>query len=445
MGVSRVRQPLSWVPMTEIEPPSRLRVGLLGCGTVGTEVVRLLRAHADELELRSGVRLELSGIAVRSVQTPRDPVVPTELLTTDPESVVDGADVVVELLSGVDPARDLLARALAAGTTVVSANKAVLATSGPELYEAAEASGAGVLFEAAVAGAVPVVRGVRESLAGDRVTRVLGIVNGTTNFILDAMTREGTEFAEVLERAQELGYAEADPSADVDGHDAAAKAAILASLAFHTRVVQADVPTTGITAVSGADIAAAREMGYTIKLLAIAERDDRGLAVRVHPALVPADHPLAAVHGAYNAVYVDAEAAGTLMFYGQGAGGQPTASAVLGDLVSAARAVAGGARWPAESRYAALPILDPAEVSTRYLIRLDVVDRAGVLAEIARAIAAHDVSLETLRQVATDDGAASLVLVTHRAPEGALAAAVADLDRLEPVHRITSVLRVEGS
>src|SRR5690606_1097184 len=262
------RGPLSWVPMSESGPPSRLRVGLLGCGTVGTEVVRLLLAHAEELSQRAGVRLELSGIAVRSLETERDPVVPRELLTTDAESVVAGSDVVVELLAGVQPARDLLARAVAAGTPVVSGNKAVLATSGPELYEAAEAAGAGVFFEAAVAGAVPVVRGIRESLAGDRITRVLGIVNGTTNFILDEMTREGSDFADVLTRAQELGYAEADPTADVGGHDAAAKAAILASLAFHSRVAQADVPVTGITDITPDDIEAAAAMGYTIKLLA---------------------------------------------------------------------------------------------------------------------------------------------------------------------------------
>jgi len=431
--------------MSESGPPSRLRVGLLGCGTVGTEVVRLLLAHAEELSQRAGVRLELSGIAVRSLETERDPVVPRELLTTDAEAVVAGSDVVVELLAGVQPARDLLARAVAAGTTVVSGNKAVLATSGPELYEAAEVAGAGVFFEAAVAGAVPVVRGIRESLAGDRITRVLGIVNGTTNFILDEMTREGSDFADVLTRAQELGYAEADPTADVGGHDAAAKAAILASLAFHSRVAQADVPVTGITDITPDDIEAAAAMGYTIKLLAIAERGDGGLAVRVHPALVAHDHPLAGVHGAYNAVVVDAEAAGTLMFYGAGAGGRPTASAVLGDLVSAARLRTSGARPPVESRYAALPVVDPATVSTRYLVRLDVADRPGVLADIARAFAAHDVSVEKLRQVVTREGAAGLVLVTHRQTEAALAAAVADIAELDPVHRVTSVLRVEGS
>jgi homoserine dehydrogenase len=431
--------------MNQIERPARLRVGMLGCGTVGTEVVRLLLEHGEELSQRAGIELELSGIAVRNLAADRDPVVPRELLTTDAEAVVDGADVVIELLAGTEPARGLLTRALARGAIVVSGNKAVLATSGPELYEAAEAAGAGIFFEAAVAGAVPVLRGIRESLAGDRITRVLGIVNGTTNFILDEMTREGTGFDEALRRAQELGYAEADPTSDVEGHDAAAKAAILASLAFHSRVGQGDVPSTGITQITAADIAAAREMGYVIKLLAIAETHREGVAVRVHPALVDLDHPLAGVHGAYNAVVVDAEAAGTLMFYGAGAGGRPTASAVLGDLVSAARLRTSGARPPAESRYAALPILAPDAVVSRHLIRLDVVDRSGVLAEIARVLAEHEVSVETLRQIATSEGRASLVLVTHRASEAALVAAVRDLDALDPVHRVTSVLRVEGS
>jgi homoserine dehydrogenase len=436
---------LSWVPMSQSEPPARLRVGVLGCGTVGTEVVRLLLEHRDELRQRTGVDLDLVGIAVRSLDAARDPVVPRDLLTTDAEVLVDGSDLVVELLAGTDPAADLLARAIAAGTTVVSANKAVLATRGPELYEAAERTGAGVYLEAAVAGAVPVVRGIRDSLAGDRVTRVLGIVNGTTNFILDEMTRDGSAFADVLARAQALGYAEADPTADVGGHDAAAKAAILASLAFHTRVRLADVPTTGITEVTADDIAAATEMGYVVKLLAIAERRDDGLAVRVHPALVAADHPLAAVHGAFNAVHVDAESAGTLMFYGAGAGGRPTASAVLGDGVAAARLHASGGRPAGESRYAALPLVGPASVRTRYLVRLDVADLTGVLAQVAGAVATHDVSLDTVRQVAAQDGVASLVLVTHEATEAALAAAVADLAALDPVHRVTSVIRVEGT
>ncbi|MFV0252309.1 MAG: homoserine dehydrogenase [Beutenbergiaceae bacterium] len=430
--------------MSESEPPSRLRVAVLGCGTVGTEVVRHLVTHSDELAQRAGIGLHLCGIAVRSTGTPRDPVVPRDLLTTDARGLIDDADVVIELLAGIDPARELVQHALAAGKQVVSANKAVLASHGPELYQLADANGAGIFFEAAVAGAVPVVRGIRESLAGDHITRVIGIVNGTTNFILDEMTREGSDFHDVLTRAQELGYAEADPTADVGGADAAAKAAILASLAFHSRVRIDDVPTTGITDVTADDVTAAADMGYVIKLLAIAESAKDAIAVRVHPALVARDHPLASVHGAFNAVFIEAHAAGTLMFYGPGAGGAPTASAVLGDLVAVGRLRAAGANPPNESNYAALPLQPAGTVQTRYLIRLDVADRAGVLAEIARVVARHEVSLESLRQVAAADGTASLVLVTHRASEAALAAAVADVGALGPVTAITSVLRVEG-
>ncbi|MFV0426807.1 MAG: homoserine dehydrogenase [Beutenbergiaceae bacterium] len=430
--------------MSESEPPSRLRIAVLGCGTVGTEVVRNLVTHQAELSQRAGVELQLSAIVVRSLAATRDPVIPPGLLTTDARASIDQADLVIELLAGVEPAQELVRYALAGGTSVISANKAVLAASGPELYEVAERAGAGVFFEAAVAGAVPVVRGIRESLAGDHITAVMGIVNGTTNFILDQMTREGSDFAHVLAQAQALGYAEADPTADVGGADAAAKAAILAALAFHTRVRIGDVPTTGITEISTEDIAAATAMGYVIKLLAIAERDGDRFSVRVHPALVSTEHPLASVHGAYNAVFIQAQAAGTLMFYGPGAGGAPTASAVLGDLVAAARLQAAGARPPTESRYAELVQRPAGAVQTRYLIRLDVADRAGVLAEIADAVARHEVSLESLRQVATAAGTASLVLVTHRAREDALASAVAAVGELAPVTRITSVLRVEG-
>src|SRR5690625_3146477 len=338
-----------------------LRVAVLGCGTVGTEVVRLLQEQAADLTARTGARLELVGIAVRDTSTPRDPVVDTGLLTTDATGLVRRADLVVELIGGIEPARGLVLEAIDAGASVVTANKALLAAHGPELYEAAESRGVDLYFEAAVAGAVPVVRGVRESFAGDRVTRVLGVVNGTTNFILDEMTARGVGFGEALADAQALGYAEADPSADIDGHDAAAKIAILASLAFHTRV--------GIRYVTADDVAAAGRSRHVIKLLAVAERrvngEGEGISVRVHPALLPLDHPLAAVHGAFNAVVVDTEAAGRLMFYGQGAGGAPTASAVLGDVVAAGRNRVSGGRGPAESRYAELPVLGSDRVTTQ--------------------------------------------------------------------------------
>jgi homoserine dehydrogenase len=441
------------VPAAPAERP--LAVALLGCGVVGSQVAQTLIQHADDLAARAGTRLELVGIAVRDASRPRDgvgTVVPATLLTQDAESLVDGADIVIELMGGIEPARRLIHRAISGGASVVTANKALLAAHGPELFEAADAAGVDLSFEAAVAGAIPIVRPVRESLAGDHVRRVLGIVNGTTNYVLDQMTTHGLELEEALEEAQGLGYAEADPTADVEGHDAAAKAAILASLAFHTRVSLAQVACEGITGVTAADVAAAQQTGHVVKLLAIAEQTAEGVSVRVHPALVPAAHPLAAVRGAFNAVFVEADDAGPLMFYGQGAGGRPTSSAVLGDLVSAARDRMVGGRGPRESAYASLPVLPHDAAVTRYQVRLVVADRPGVLAQVAQVLADHGVSIDTVRQAPDEPyavdvaaGTAALLLTTHSAREASLAATVAAVRDLEPVHEITSVLRVEGA
>lgn len=422
-----------------------LRCVVLGCGVVGTEVVRRLLDHGTDLQARSGVEIELVGIGVRSLDSPRDPVVPAHLLTQDLEGLVDSADIVVELMGGVEPAKSLILRALNAGASVVSANKELLAQAGPELQQAADLNSGSLLYEAAVAGAVPVVRGIRESLAGDRITKVLGIVNGTTNYILDQMTTTGADFNEALEEAQRLGYAEADPTADVDGLDAGAKAAILSSLAFHTRVYAHDVPTEGIRQITADDIAAAKATGSVVKLLAIAESVNDSLAVRVHPALVPLDHPLAAVSEAYNAVFIEAEASGTLMFYGPGAGGAPTASAVLGDVVDLARGMVTGGRAPAGSTYAQLPMIDSGMVPNRYHMRLVVADQPGVLAEIATVVANHGVSIETVRQTPGEDGKAGVIIVTYTAPQAALDATLADLKRLYVVDEVVSVLRVEGN
>ncbi|UFU07641.1 homoserine dehydrogenase [Ruania halotolerans] len=430
--------------------PATLRVAVLGCGVVGTEVVRGLLGNAAELRSRTGTQLDLVGIGVRSLSTTRDPVVPVDLLTDDLTGLVRRADLVIELMGGIEPARGLILDSLAAGASVITANKALLAQHGPALHEAADSARVDLFYEAAVAGAVPIVRGVRESLAGDTITRVLGIVNGTTNYILDEMTTNGLDFGTALAQAQELGYAEADPTADVEGFDAAAKATILASLAFHSRTSMDDVPVQGITSITSDDIASAAQTGHVIKMLVIAEQGEHegvaGLAVRVHPALVPTTHPLASVRGPYNAVFVEAEAAGTLMFYGAGAGGAATSSAVLGDVVAAARDRVNGGKAPSESAHAALPAMPAQAVHTRYQMRLDVLDVPGVLAEIAAAVAAHGVSIETVRQGVRDpeDGAA-LVIVTHSASESALAATVADLDTLDVVERITSILRVEGN
>jgi homoserine dehydrogenase len=423
-----------------------VKVALLGCGVVGAEVVRLLHEQAADLTARIGAPLELVGVAVRRPGRDRgDLPVDPALFTTDPLGLVkrDDVDVVVEVVGGIEPARGWLLEALRAGRSVVTANKALLAEDGAVLHAAAAEAGADLYYEAAVAGAIPLLRPLRESLHGDRITRVTGIVNGTTNFILSAMDATGASFAEALDEATALGYAEADPTADVEGFDAAAKAAILASLAFHTRVGAADVHREGITEVTAADIAGAQAMGCVIKLLCIAERSDGGVGVRVHPAMIPRSHPLASVNDAFNAVFVEAEAAGQLMFYGRGAGGAPTASAVLGDLVAVARNRIAGVRAASESAYADLPVRPIGEAVTRYHVSLDVADRAGVLAAVAGVFARHGVSIATVHQSGRGDEAI-LVIVTHRAPDAALAATVAELRALDIVRSVASVLRVEG-
>ncbi|WP_062132098.1 homoserine dehydrogenase [Demequina aestuarii] len=420
-----------------------VKIAVLGCGTVGTQVVRLLLEQAGDLAARVGAPVELAGIYVRDTSTPREPAVPVDALTSDAEALVDSSDVVVEVMGGIEPARTLILRALERGSAVVTANKALLAQGGAELYEAADAAGADLYYEAAVAGAIPIVRPVRESLAGDRVTRILGVVNGTTNYVLDEMTSKGLDYDDVVAEAQRLGYAEADPTADVGGHDAAAKAAILASLAFHQRVGIDDVYCEGITEVTADDIAAATETGRVIKLLAVAEQTDEGVSVRVHPTLLPREHPLAGVRGAFNAVFVEAEAAGELMFYGQGAGGVPTASAVLGDVVSVARHKAGGGKGPRESNYALLDVLPMSAAMTRYAVRMSVPDRPGVLAAVATIFASHGVGIESVRQM-PGKGHAGLILSTHRAQESALSATVEDLRATDAVNEVWSVLRIEG-
>lgn len=434
-----------------------LKVALLGCGVVGSSVARMLTQHADDLAARVGRRLELVGIAVRRAKKDRSdlPVDPS-LFTTDADALVERADIVIEVIGGIEPARSLILKAMKHGASVVSANKALLAEDGPNLYAAADRCGVDLYYEAAVAGAIPILRPIRESLAGDDVRRVLGIVNGTTNYVLDKMDTTGAGFAEAVEQAQALGYAEADPTADVEGFDAAAKAAILASLAFHTRVSSQDVYREGITEVSAADVQAAKEMDCVVKLLAICERTvdetgrDLGVSVRVYPAMIPRSHPLGSVRDAYNAVFVEATAAGQLMFYGKGAGGDPTASAVLGDVVAVARHRVGGGRGPGESAYADLPLLDIGQALTRYHISLDVADRPGVLAQVATAFAEHGVSIETVRQqIVRDDetgeARANLIVVTHAAPDAALSATVDALAKLPTVDEVTSVMRVEGS
>ncbi|CAM5582735.1 Homoserine dehydrogenase OS=Streptomyces fumanus OX=67302 GN=GCM10018772_51160 PE=3 SV=1 [Streptomyces fumanus] len=423
-----------------------LKVALLGCGVVGSEVARIMTTHADDLAARIGAPVELAGVAVRRPDRVREGIDPA-LVTTDATALVKRGDidVVVEVIGGIEPARTLITTAMEHGASVVSANKALLAQDGPALHAVAAGQGRDLYYEAAVAGAIPLIRPLRESLAGDKVNRVLGIVNGTTNFILDAMDSTGAGYQEALDEATALGYAEADPTADVEGFDAAAKAAILAGIAFHTRVRLDDVHREGMTEVTAADFASAKEMGCTIKLLAICERaaDGASVTARVHPAMIPLSHPLANVRGAYNAVFVEAEAAGQLMFYGPGAGGAPTASAVLGDLVAVCRNRLGGGRGPGESAYAALPVSPMGEVVTRYHISLDVADKPGVLAQVATVFAEHGVSIDTVRQ-SGKDGEASLVVVTHRASDAALGGTVEALRKLDTVRGVASIMRVEG-
>jgi homoserine dehydrogenase len=438
-------------PLLDVSSLTPLRVALLGCGVVGSEVARLIIGQAADLRARVGRPLELVGIAVREPDRDRGGI-DSELLTTDAEALVtrEDVDLVIEVIGGIEPARSLILAAMRHGASVVTANKALLAEDGVTLFEAAEQAGTDLYFEAAVAGAIPIIRPLRESLVGDEITSVIGIVNGTTNYILDRMDTGGIGFAEALHEAQQLGYAEADPTADVEGFDAAAKAAILASLAFHTRVTGADVYREGITGVTPTDIASAHDIGCVVKLLAICQLSppvagpaERTVSVRVHPAMIPRSHPLAAVGDAYNAVFVESMSAGRLMFYGPGAGGSPTASAVLGDLVTVARNRLRGAVGPGESSYAARPVSRIGSVLTRYHVSLEVADVVGVLATIADVFAEHGVSIETVRQ--NGRGAdAQLVLVTHRAHDAALSATVQALRGLDVVRQVTSVMRVEG-
>ncbi|MEU6310073.1 homoserine dehydrogenase [Streptomyces sp. NPDC047014] len=423
-----------------------LKVALLGCGVVGSEVARIMTTHADDLTQRIGAPVELAGVAVRRPSKVREGVDPA-LITTDATALLKRGDIdiAIEVIGGIEPARGLITTAFEHGISVVSANKALLAQDGAALHAAAERHGRDLYYEAAVAGAIPLVRPMRESLAGDKINRVMGIVNGTTNFILDKMDSTGAGYQEALDEATALGYAEADPTADVEGYDAAAKAAILAGIAFHTRVRLDDVYREGMTEVSAADFASAKRMGCTIKLLAILERaaDGESVTARVHPAMIPLSHPLASVREAYNAVFVEAEAAGRLMFYGPGAGGAPTASAVLGDLVAVARNKLAEATGPGESAYTQLPVSPMGDVVTRYHISLDVADKPGVLAQVATTFAEHGVSIDTVRQQGKD-GEASLVVVTHRAPDAALSGTVEALRKLDTVRGVASIMRVEG-
>jgi homoserine dehydrogenase len=422
-----------------------IRVGMLGCGTVGAATLRMLHEHADDIAMRAGCRIEVTRVAVRDPDRDRNVPLPREVFTIDAAGIVEDPDidVVCELIGGLEPARSLLLKALESGKPVVTGNKELLATAGKDLFDAADAADRDLSFEAAVAGGIPLIRPLKESLAGERVTRMLGILNGTTNYILTQMSQHGSTFDEALAEAQRLGYAETDPTADVEGFDAAAKCAILASIAFNSRVVADDVYREGIANVTAQDIVDAARMGYVVKLLAIAELDDDEISARVHPAMIPAAHPLASVHDAFNAVFIEGPKVGQLMFYGRGAGGDPTAAAVVGDLIGAARNLVTGGRSIGCTCALDRRIRPMDDTRGQYYLNLHVADRPGVLAEIAGDFGHNGVSIERVWQEGFGDEA-TLVFITHRAQEGALQKTLQELRESTAVRAVASVLRVEG-
>ena len=422
-----------------------VRVGMLGCGIVGSATARILHDHAGDIEARVGARIEVTRVAVRNLSKDRDVPVPSDRFTNDPHQVVraDDVDVVVEVIGGIEPARSLILEAIANGKHVVTANKELVSTLGRELFDAAEAAGVDLYFEAAVGGGIPLIHPLKESLAGERIAKITGIVNGTTNFILTRMTEESRSFSEAVAEAQGLGFAERDPSADVEGYDAAAKLAILASIAFNARVVAGDVFREGIANVSQQDIEFADRLGYVVKLLAIAELEDGEIAARVHPAMIPKDHPLAAVRESFNAVFIEGANVGELMFYGRGAGGAPTGTAVAGDVVDVARNLITGGRGVGCTCYDDRRVRPMDEMHSQYYLLLEVADQPGVLASVASTFAKHGVSIRSVWQEGTGEEAL-LVMITHRGNEGAMQQTIHDLRELDAVAAVRSVMRVEG-
>ncbi len=421
-----------------------IRVGQIGCGTVGSGVIRILRDNAQAISMRTGCAISTKRVAVKDLGDPRYVEVPEGMLTTDAAALVrdPGVDIVVEVMGGLEPARTLILEALAAGKHVVTANKELMSTHGGEILEAAEKAGVDIAYEASVGGGIPILLPLKQSLAGNLISQILGIVNGTTNYVLTRMSEEGLSFSQAIAKAQSLGYAEADPSADVEGRDAAAKLAILASMAFNSRVTIADVYAEGISGITPEDIAFGRDMGYAIKLLAVAKDEAEGISVRVHPTMIPADHPLASVRDENNAIFVSGDAVGELMFYGKGAGSLPAASAVVGDVVSIARNMLDGGRLVGCTCFRARPVKDMADVVCRYFMIFDVPDRPGVLARIAGVFGDNGVSIKSVIQHGMG-GEARIVLITHAVREEGLRATVKGLEETGAVNRIVSVIRVE--
>lgn len=423
-----------------------VQIGLLGCGTVGGGVARILQKNGEKIAARAGTQVVVRAIAVRDASAPRDEAVERELLTEDPWSVVNDAeiDVVVELIGGIDPARELIATALKNGKHVVTANKEVIARYGAELLQLSARYGVGLYYEASVAGGIPIVRPLQACLAANEVQSVMGIINGTTNYMLTRMSDEGSDFGEMLAEAQRLGYAEADPSSDVEGYDAAFKIAILAGLAFNTEVDVEDVHCEGITRIAQEDIEYGKELGYTLKLLAIARKIEDRLDVRVHPTFIPSDHPLAAVNDVFNAIFIDGDAVGELMFYGRGAGALPTGSAVVGDIIEAVRRLRVGGNQLTGPPTQQLPLLPIEETVSRYYVSLRVVDKPGVLGRIATAFGEAGVSLDSVIQKGHRDDPVHLVVVTHATVHANIRAALAQIDGFDFVYEVSNVIRVEA-
>jgi homoserine dehydrogenase len=422
-------------------------VGLVGIGTVGSGVVEILRAHRDDFSRRAGVDIELVRVADRDASRAASLHLPEEIFTTDAAEVIADprVDIVIELIGGTNAAKVVVLSALKAGKSVVTANKALMASNGQEVMDAASTAGVDVMFEASVGGGIPIIGPLKHSLVSNEIVSVTGIVNGTTNYMLTRMADDGLDYATALAEAQAKGFAEADPTADVDGHDAAAKIAILASIAFNSRVTVDRVPVEGIRGIKPIDIAYAAEMGYAIKLMAIARRESDGIDVRVHPAMIPVAHPLAKVSGVYNAIYVTGDAVGETMFFGEGAGSLPAASAVVGDVIEAARHIRSGClNLVGCTCNEHLPLRDLADLETGYFIRLAVADRPGVLAAVASKFGDHGVSIASVIQKRVcESGDAEIVYVTHRAAEGAVRASLADIEKLDVVTEVSAVIRVE--
>ncbi len=427
--------------MSSSEAP--IRVALLGAGTVGSQTARLLVEQADELEQRIGRRIELTGVAVLDPAEVNDPWIDKSLLTTETLELTTRADIVVELIGGIEPARTFVVSALEHGASVVTANKALLAKCGPELYKIAENNNVDIYFEAAVGGAIPIVRPLRESMVGDKITRIMGIVNGTTNYILDEMTTKGLDFDVVLKDAQEKGFAEADPTADIGGHDAAAKAAIMACLAFHKDIRSEQVHVEGIESITSDDIKCATAMGRVIKLLAVVQQNDEGISAGVYPVMMPKNHQLAKVDGSFNAVFVEGEASDDLMFYGRGAGGAPTASAVVGDVVTEARHRVSGSLGPVIPLYSTLPILDAANDVSNYIMRVSIEDKVGTLAQLSKIFADHGISISAVAQheIGNRHEKCELWIETHSVADKVLREAAEDLNEIEAT-KVISILRV---